>query len=88
MDTLSFDEWRNWQLLHSETPIDDLHTHHLPAAVIAAVVANANRDPKKKREPFTERDFLPPWHDLCNGPAEPAPDLAAKLDQVVDLVNT
>ncbi len=29
------------------------------AGVVASVVANVNRDPKKKREPFTPQDFMP-----------------------------
>jgi hypothetical protein len=29
------------------------------AALVAEVIANTNRDPEKKKEPFTPRDFMP-----------------------------
>ena len=84
---MSFEEFMRWELFDAETPIDDLHNLHLPAARVAALIANANRDTKKNPLPFEIKEFLPPWHDLCDGPAEPDPDLAAKLDQAVDLIN-
>ncbi len=31
----------------------------LRAAQLACLIANANRDPQKKREPFTVDDFMP-----------------------------
>lgn len=31
----------------------------LRAGVVASVVANANRDPKRRRRPFAPRDFMP-----------------------------
>jgi hypothetical protein len=40
----------------------------LRAGIIASVIANVNRDPKKRREPFTEFDFMPRF-----GPREPTP---------------
>lgn len=85
---MTWEEFREWQLFHAETPIDDLSLYHRPAAVIAQVFAESRRDAKKNPKAFELRDFMPPWQDLCDGPAETSPDLAAKLDQVVDLVNT
>lgn len=45
----------------------------LPAALIASLFANANRDTEKRAEPFTVDDFLPrlPWEEVDE--AEPAP---------------
>jgi len=34
-----------------------------PAALICSVVANVNRDPEKKREPWTIEDFMPGDHE-------------------------
>ena len=31
----------------------------LRSAIIASVIANANRDPKVQRQPFTVEDFMP-----------------------------
>lgn len=36
----------------------DLH-----AGIIASTVANCNRDPKRKKEPFSPRDFMPSYGD-------------------------
>ena len=31
----------------------------MPAAVICSVIANVNRDPDRRAEPFTPADFMP-----------------------------
>ena len=31
------------------------------AGMVAATIANVNRDPKKRRKPFEPADFLPQW---------------------------
>jgi len=31
------------------------------AGIVAAVTANANRDPKRQRRPFAPQDFMPVW---------------------------
>lgn len=31
------------------------------AGLVASTIANANRDPKKRREPFEPTDFMPKW---------------------------
>lgn len=41
----------------------------LRMAIVAALIANANRDPDKRREPFTPADFMP--HFEAEQPAEP-----------------
>jgi len=33
--------------------------HDLRAGVLAAITANANRDPKKRRKPYAPSDFFP-----------------------------
>lgn len=38
------------------TEVEDLR-----AGIVASVVANANRDPKKQRKPFKPQDFMPQW---------------------------
>ena len=48
-------EWMAFQSLEPFGYEAELHGH----AVTASVVANANRDSKKKSDPFTPNDFLP-----------------------------
>ncbi len=40
----------------------------LRAAIVAALIANVNRDPKKQREPFTVDDFMPKFEQLAEPP--------------------
>lgn len=35
----------------------------LRMAILAALIANANRDPKKRRKPYTPADFMPQFGD-------------------------
>ncbi|WP_440221829.1 phage tail assembly protein T [Dokdonella sp. MW10] len=85
---MSFEELQKWRLYDAETPIDDIHTHHLPSATTSAVLANCHRDPKKRRDPYTADDFLPPWKELGDvGTPVSAQELTEKLRQVQDLNN-
>ena len=46
------------------------------AALVAAMVANTVRDPKKRRKPYQPVDFMPDMDDADDGPAagrQPAP---------------
>jgi hypothetical protein len=36
----------------------------LRMAIVAALIANVNRDPKKQREPFTVDDFMPKFDPI------------------------
>jgi hypothetical protein len=50
----------------------------LRSGIIAATIANSNRDPKKQKKPFTPEDFM-------LKPAKESPganELSAKLDAV------
>lgn len=38
------------------TDIDDWR-----AGIVAATIANVNRDEKKRRKPYTPQDFIPEW---------------------------
>ena len=45
-------------------------------ALIAAMVANANRDPKKKHQPYKPQDFIPDWAKEAGVAPLPKPDLS------------
>ncbi len=55
------------------------------AALIAATIANANRDPKKRRKPYSVSDFMPRY---TTEPAEePWEEQVAMLEQWQRAVN-
>jgi hypothetical protein len=43
----------------------------LRAGVVASVIANVNRDPKKRREPFEPKDFMPRFGETERAKPEP-----------------
>jgi len=55
---MSSSEFLEWQAFYSEEPFGesrgDLH-----AALVATTLANAHRNPEKRRKPFGLDDFLP-----------------------------
>lgn len=58
IDSRELTEWMAFYELEPwGTGIDD---HR--AGEVAAVVANVNRDPKKRRQPYKSTDFFPPRH--------------------------
>lgn len=50
-----FAEWLAYERLEPFGPERD----DLRAALVAAVIANVNRDPKKRRKPYEVSDFMP-----------------------------
>lgn len=60
------DPWGEWR--------DDLRS-----GIVASVVANVNRDSKRKPEPFTAQDFVPRFDVPDEAEAQEAPDLHDKI---------
>lgn len=56
---MSAKEFARWQLLYEQEPFDDEYTFRLPGAMVCSIVANVNRDPKARKEPYSPSDFLP-----------------------------
>lgn len=74
MDRMSAIEFDGWAAYFAVEPFG-AERADLRAGIVAATVANANRDPKKRREPFQPSDFMP-FHEK----GDPTDDqLAAKL---------
>ena len=46
-----------WWVYESIEPFGEAGAS-LRAGIIASVIANANRDPKRKKDPFTPEDFM------------------------------
>jgi superfamily I DNA/RNA helicase len=47
-----------WMAYYSIEPFGEARTNYL-LAILASLLANMQRDPKKRREPFEPQDFLP-----------------------------
>jgi len=57
IDSRELSEWMAFFRLEPwGTEVEDLR-----AGIVAATVANANRDPKKQRKPYRPQDFMPQW---------------------------
>lgn len=68
IDSRELSEWMAF--FHLEpwgTEVEDLR-----AGIVAATVANANRDPKRQRKAYRPQDFMPQWHR--RGPEEQTPE--------------
>lgn len=55
LSALEFEEWLAYNAID---PIG-LERADAAAGIVASVIANVNRDPKKKPDPFTAADFMP-----------------------------
>ena len=82
---MSYAEFVDWLAYYQIEPFGgvrgDLH-----AALVAAIIANANRDPKKRRKPYTPGEFMPDWwkgKEKAEGPAHVAL-LLAKMQMLTD----
>ena len=55
-------------------------------ALLASILVNSNRDPKKRNKPYGVEDFLPKW-DHEDKPARPSKtELKVKLQQFAGLM--
>lgn len=57
LDSISYDELLQWGEYYSVEPFGEWPAN-VRAAQHASIVANINRDPKKRTEPFTLKDFM------------------------------
>ena len=56
----------------------------LQAGIVAATVANVNRDAKKQKRPYSAQDFMPKFEGGAGGKAEKTPEeLRRKWEMVV-----
>ena len=74
--------------IYMERLKQDLYDDDYRTGMICATVANVNRDPKKKREPWKPEDFMPqrgPKEELKNEPQKP---LWERVADAFDTMNT
>lgn len=67
---------------HAHEPFGQDHVL-VQLAIIATVIANSNRDVKRKKEPYEVKDFLP---QLLGKEEESPQDLRAKIDVAMAMV--
>ena len=58
LDRLTSRQIAEWMAYYTIEPFGEQRAD-LRAAIVASTVANANRDPAKRREPFSPTDFMP-----------------------------
>lgn len=78
LDTLTYRELVDWGVHYKSEPWGDLRAD-VRSAQIAMILANTNRDPKKRPEPYKLVDFMP----FNKSSAEEAPaekQVGAKTD--------
>jgi hypothetical protein len=68
MSSVEFAEWQAFQRL--EGPLGPVRADWR-AAVVASVVANANRDTRKHRKAYEPPDFIPKWDANVRKPPLP-----------------
>jgi hypothetical protein len=75
---MSAREFHEWMIRYRQEPFD---SDYKAAAKVSALIAEINRDRKKRRKPFTPQDFMPVqpkpktsvvetirlWHDMIEG---------------------
>jgi len=88
---MSAREFVAWQVFAAREPFGEARAD-LRAAMLASVLANVNRDPKQRAQPFTSADFLfdfdAAWSGEDDEPATPDPEAQiARLDQWAELLN-
>lgn len=58
LERISSEELTEWMLYERIEPFEG--RADLRAAMVTSTIANANRNPKTRRKPFTPQDFMPP----------------------------
>ena len=58
MREMTIREFAHWQVFYREDPFGDDRAD-IRSAQVSAILANANRDPKKRDKPFEVIDFMP-----------------------------
>jgi len=57
---ISSHELSEWMAYEQVQPFGDARAD-VHAGIVAATIANVNRDPKRQKKPFRPQDFMPRW---------------------------
>ena len=83
LSRVSSRELSEWMVYYEQEPFGE-ERGDLRAGIVASTVANANRDPKKQKKPFTAQDFMPSFEGGGRGAEGPGWE---RLLQKVKLLN-
>jgi hypothetical protein len=50
-----------WMAFDRLEPVSLGYRAEVGSGIVASVIANVNRDPKRRREPYAASDFMPEW---------------------------
>lgn len=76
-------ELTEWAIYYEMEPFGP-ERGDLQAGIVAATVANVNRDAKKQKKPYSAQDFMPQFKAGAGGKTEKTPDeLRRKWEMVV-----
>lgn len=82
LSRISSRELTEWMALDAIEPVGDRRLDVL-AAIQMALIANINRDRKKRKNPYSAADFMPQWDK-----PETAEGNGARMLSVVEILNT
>lgn len=82
---MSAREFVAWQVFASREPFGEARGD-LQAAHIASVIANVNRDPNSRPQPFTTNDFLLDFDAMWDGESADEPTAEEQADNAVRLM--
>lgn len=83
IDSREFSEW----MAYAEIEPFGEERADLRSGIIAATVANANRNPKKRRRPFKPIDFVPHFEERAVVEAEDEGEKSNRLLSIVEALN-
>lgn len=84
MDHATLVELEAFERLHGP---QDAHRTDALVGVLASVVANVNRDPKRKPQAYSPQDFVPKWDQGRLARAQSADEIAAKMTAFATAAN-
>jgi hypothetical protein len=69
-----------WMAFDMVEPVSLGYRGDVQAGIIASLIANVNRDVKKRKEAYRVEDFMPEWGSSGENAQEPSPeDVWAKV---------
>jgi len=79
---MTAEEFGYWQVLYMREPWGDLASD-LRAGIVASTIANVNRDPKRKPQPYVADDFVrgPAWQQEAPEEESDPDEFLNKLEQ-------
>jgi hypothetical protein len=78
LERMSWQEFLEWQEYYGLEPFGEERAD-LRSGIVASVLANVNRDPKKRSKPFEPTDFMPYYEKPKPSPEQLAHKIRAAL---------